>query len=431
MPMFSETALRLNNFCWRRWIACRPFLSHQVHLSLAQNCLWNNGSKVCRSNGSLASRASPSGSDQFKQTELKSDSQCSATFKGLDELVKGVGGGDSCLKVLRKLGIEKESDLKYVMDEDMVKQGVSLVVARKLLSRVHTSELSSTEKAKDGLAAPAPISCGCFNPEQTMESLAKKGVSSGERSTSQVLCSSFLGGSYLAWGCAFTTVVAGGSSIFLADAPGLLSLLTGAVFPVGVVMVLLNNSELLTGNFMTLALPAWTHPHMKISEVIARKIRICWISFWGNFAGSLLVAYGFYSLSVVQVGSPASDWIAALAAKKCALSMPVAIGKGIGANWLVNVATVQAASAHTGPGKIASLWVPVMTVVAMNLELAPANMFFLPLGYLCGADVTMLDIALNIGPVALGNALGAIVFVSGLQRYAVLRNLVFSKTRSN
>jgi len=267
-----------------------------------------------------------------------------------------------------------------------------------------------------------------FSAEDTMKFLAKKGVLTAQRSDGQIFCSSFLGGSLLGWGCALTVVVAGGSAAVLAEAPGLLSLLTGAVFPVGLSMVLLSGSELLTGNFVTMALPAWTHPGVSKSQVVANTWRIWGISGAGNLAGSLFLAVTCFVLSIVPMGSPAATWLIALTVKKCALPLAIAVGKGACANWLVNVAIFQASSAHTSAAKIASLWLPVMTFVALGLEHSIANMFLLPLGMLLGADVSAFDIAANIVPVAIGNALGAIVFVAGVQRYSLLRNMVYSKS---
>merc|ERR1711948_69125 len=100
-----------------------------------------------------------------------------------------------------------------------------------------------------------------------------------------------------------------------------------------------------------------------------------------------------------------------ITAMKCNLTLPGMVVRGALANWLVNVAIFQATSAHTTAGKIASLWLPIMTFVALQLEHSIANMFLLPLDFLG-----------NIVPVAVGNALGAIFFVGCVQRYSLLRH---------
>ncbi|CAE8625267.1 unnamed protein product [Polarella glacialis] len=336
----------------------------------------------------------------------------------LQEMISQRGGGIKCAVALAKLGVESRSDLNYVTDQDLISQGIAAVTARKLLNGYGTGAARSQ---------PSQLPAASCSPEETMKLMAKKGVVSADRSTGQIICSSFLGGALLGWGCALTTVVAGGSATLLADAPGLLALLTGAVFPVGLSMVVLSGSELLTGNFVTMTLPAWTHPGVKKEQVASNTWRVWCISGAGNLAGSLCIACAIYSLSVVQPGTPAALWLAALAVKKCSLGAGVAIGKGMCANWLVNIAIFQASSAHTPSGKIASLWLPIMTFVALGLEHSIANMFLLPLGMLVGADVSIIDIASNVGLVAVGNALGAIIFVGMVQRYSLLRNMVYAK----
>ena len=96
------------------------------------------------------------------------------------------------------------------------------------------------------------------------------------------------------------------------------------------------------------------------------------------------------------------------------------MGKAIGANWLVNLAVFQATTATSTGGKIAAVWMPVTAFVALGLEHSVANMFLLPLGKFCGADLTWMDILVdNMVPVCIGNAIGAAVFVAGAQWFAL------------
>lgn len=356
---------------------------------------------------------------------LQNEADEADDLRPTDQPIVGMSGqednfGLTLGNALHKLGVQSTADLKYLKEQDLVANGIPLVIARKLLDNPTQTKVTQP--------SPAPgLHGGVFSAEETMKGLAKKGMLHAERGAGQIFCSSFLGGSLLGWGCALTTVVAGGTAAALVDAPGLLSLLTGMVFPVGLSMVLLSGSELLTGNFTTMALPAFTHPGACRQKIMLNTLRVWGISGAGNLAGSLFLAYTLYGLSVVPAGSPAAGWLAALAVKKCSLGPLVAFGKGVGANWLVNVAIFQASTAHTSAGKIASLWLPIMTFVALGLEHSIANMFLLPLGMLLGADVSTFSIVGNILPVAVGNALGAIIFVAGVQRYSLLRNMVYSK----
>lgn len=157
--------------------------------------------------------------------------------------------------------MHSKEDLRFVTDQDLVSVGVALVTARKVLAGVRATGAAKPAPAPAPQAgAQAAASPSTWSAEHTMKAMAKKGVHTTSRTDGQIFCSSFLGGALLGWGCALTTVVAGGTAPLLVEAPGLLALLTGAVFPVGLSMVLLSGSELLTGNFVTMALPAWTHP---------------------------------------------------------------------------------------------------------------------------------------------------------------------------
>jgi formate/nitrite transporter FocA (FNT family) len=69
-------------------------------------------------------------------------------------------------------------------------------------------------------------------------------------------------------------------------------------------------------------------------------------------AGSLLVVYGATSCGVISSGSAAGGYAVKMAAAKCALPPLVAFGKGVGANWLVATAILQAATATTSAGKV-------------------------------------------------------------------------------
>jgi len=72
-----------------------------------------------------------------------------------------------------------------------------------------------------------------------------------------------------------------------------------------------------------------------------------------------------------------------------------------------------------GVCQIASLWMPIATFVALGLEHSVANMFLIPLGMSLGADVTVWDLIANLVSVTLGNAVGAALFIGGIQRISV------------
>ena len=70
-------------------------------------------------------------------------------------------------------------------------------------------------------------------------------------------------------------------------------------------------------------------------------------------------------------------------------------------------------------GKVLVIWFPIMAFVAMGFEHSIANMFFIPLAMLYGADISMYDFLIgNLLPVTIGNNIGGGIFVGILHYYA-------------
>ena len=127
-------------------------------------------------------------------------------------------------------------------------------------------------------------------------------------------------------------------------------------------------------------------------------------------------------------------WAAAvvnLANAKCSLGFTEALLRGIGCNWLVCLAVFAAAASTETIGKIAALWFPTMAFVALGMEHCIANMFFIPLGILTGTDPRYIALAEagkaaalkadfysfvagNLVPVTIGNIIGGSVLVGML-----------------
>lgn len=92
--------------------------------------------------------------------------------------------------------------------------------------------------------------------------------------------------------------------------------------------------------------------------------------------------------------------------------------KGIGANWCVCLAVWLALSGKTFFEKALGCWLPVMAFVALGYEHSIANMFFIPLGMMEGADISIASAVVdNIIPATIGNIIGGAFFVGALNAY--------------
>jgi formate transporter len=219
---------------------------------------------------------------------------------------------------------------------------------------------------------------------------------------------SVLGGAFVSLGALLAIVVAGGMPAAAAGNPGVVKLLSGAVFPVGLIMVVLAGAQLFTSDCAVVPYGFFA------GKVNLKKLLNVWsVVFVGNFAGAMLVAYLFAFQSGLVVNDPWKSFLVNLAdAKTSAPFMKVFI-KGIGANWLVCIAVWMSYSAKDVIGKIIAIWFPVMCFVVMGLEHSIANMFFIPAAMMVGADISLNEFLVsNLLPATLGNIIGGVVFVA-------------------
>src|SRR5262249_62268235 len=98
-------------------------------------------------------------------------------------------------------------------------------------------------------------------------------------------------------------------------------------------------------------------------------------------------------------------------AKLGAHGMAIAVTKGVLCNWMVTLGVVMAMTSQSTSGKIAAMWLPILTFFAQGFEHSVVNMFAIPAGMLLGAHVSLADWWIwNQIPVTLGNVLGGAIF---------------------
>lgn len=219
-----------------------------------------------------------------------------------------------------------------------------------------------------------------------------------------------LGGAYIAIGGLLSFYVAYGMPSITDGALALVKLVQGALFPIGLILIILVGGELFTGNTAYLVTGArkgvipWSY--------LATNWSIVWLT---NFVGALLVCY----LLIDQVGlldkEPWRSAIVGIAEGKVSQPWHVIFLKGIGANLMVCLAVWLGLSSKEMIGRLVGLWWPVMAFVVLGYEHSIANMFYLPMGMMSGADITIGQMLWdNLIPATLGNIVGGSILV-GLQ----------------
>lgn len=213
------------------------------------------------------------------------------------------------------------------------------------------------------------------------------------------------------------------SLAFVVNSQGVPPIVGAILFPVGFVMLVLLGLELATGNFALLP------PAVAAGEVsLAGLLRNWWWVYLGNLAGSTAYALLFY-LAITNCGTndggPLGDLLRASAQKKTlgylaagGAGWSTALVKGVLCNWMVTVGALLAMVSRSTIGKVAAMWLPILTFFAQGYEHSIVNMFVIPAGMLLHAPVSFGTWWLwNQIPVTIGNIVSGSLF-TGLALYS-------------
>lgn len=227
---------------------------------------------------------------------------------------------------------------------------------------------------------------------------------------SKLVVLSLLGGIYIALGGLLSLFVAYGSPELTAFAPSVTKLIAGALFPIGLMLIVLVGAELFTGNTMYLVVGA------RRGVISWRYLLYNWgIVYVGNMVGALLFSYFLVHLTGLVAEEPLRSVVQGIAYGKVSYGWMVVFLKGIGANWLVCLALMLGFSAKDMLGRLVGIWWPVMAFVTLGFEHSVANMFYFPIAMMSGAEVGVWEaIWNNLIPATLGNIVGGGLFVGAL-----------------
>jgi formate/nitrite transporter len=254
-------------------------------------------------------------------------------------------------------------------------------------------------------------------PPEIAQSGIETGATKAKLSWDKALVASFLAGAYIAFGALLaTTTTAGMDPQLWGTLP---TFFAGAVFSVGLILVVIAGSELLTGNMALVPLAAF-----KGRVPILGLFRNFGLVTLGNLLGSLFVAYFLAVKSGVVTSDPlVMERLGKIATTKGVKETELQIFlRAVGCNWLVCLAVWMALAAQDVAGKILAIFFPIMAFVAMGFDHVVANMFFLPAAIFANVPGIDWGDALHNWLFAfLGNLIGAAIFVSGAYWYLYAR----------
>lgn len=216
---------------------------------------------------------------------------------------------------------------------------------------------------------------------------------------------------------------------------GVARILTGVVFPLGLMMIVFVGGELFTGNCLI------------FMDVIGRKVRVSAcirnlvVVYFSNLVGALIVdVLIYFSGNLNYSGGLLGAYAIKTAVGKVGLSPLQGITSGILCNILVCIAILMAAAATDIAGKVWGIFFPIFAFVVGGFEHCVANMFYIPLGIMAAGNeayaekarevynlteqqissLTVSGCLNNLIPVTIGNILGGMLFV-GLPLFLIYR----------
>jgi len=285
-------------------------------------------------------------------------------------------------------------------------------------------------------------------PVQMMNIAYNGGKAKGELSAMQLFLRGIMAGVYIAVGAGFCTIVKTGTAAFLGG--GIANLLGAAVFPIGLIAIVLTGMELFTGNAMLLPMAVWA------GKSTYGKLINNWVwVYLGNLVGSLafagMMVIAPFTQGALTAAEPNAFGLTAATIAVVKILPYKAAGtmglfsvfvSAIGCNFIVCLAILLAMTAQDVISKMAAIWFPIMTFVAIGFEHSVANMYFLPAGkwiidlfpslltkvdakgvavfkgLAANGPITWADVWMwNIIPVTLGNIVGAMIVIGATYHF--------------
>ena len=265
-------------------------------------------------------------------------------------------------------------------------------------------------------------------PHEMAEKAEAIGVKKAKMPTLEMFFLAILAGAFIALGAVFATTVAAGNTNW---PYGVIKLLVGVSFSLGLILVIVGGAELFTGN--NLIAMAWASQKVRTRSLLRNWV----VVYAGNLVGSVGTAVLVFIARQYTFGGGAVGQTAlSIANGKVNLDFWQALALGILCNALVCLAVWLTFSARSTVDKIAAIIFPIAAFVAAGFEHSVANMYFIPIGLLIkyfdpafaantGLDLSSLTwgnfLLHNLLPVTIGNIIGGSLLVAGFYWIIFLR----------
>lgn len=281
---------------------------------------------------------------------------------------------------------------------------------------------------------PSPVEAAAALPPDAIARAAEDlGVKKARLDTATLFGLAVLGGAFVALGGLFYTIALAGADGHMAY--GMTRLVSGLVFSLGLILVVVAGAQLFTSD--CLMVMAWASGRLTVREMM-RVWTIVWV---GNLVGALgTAALSFLSGQHEFGHGLVGDAALYVAVAKSSLPIARAFFLGILCNVLVCLAVWLALGARSVGDKILAILFPVAAFVAAGFEHCVADMYFMPLGLLiehagsasfqadlaalghAGRHVPIGGFLANLVAVTLGNWVGGALLVGATYWFVYRRS---------
>ncbi len=276
------------------------------------------------------------------------------------------------------------------------------------------------------------VDIDAYSPPQIANRIDKVALVKAKLTFAQTFLLGILAGAYIGIGAQFATFVSSDSTLHF----GLTSLITGIVFSLGLMLVVVGGAELFTGNCLIIM-------GYVSKRVTTRQMLNNWtVSYAGNLLGSLTMVCWIsqahqWEFFQNMVGAKAL----LVAHTKVNLPFTTALARGVLCNSMVCLAVWLCFSGRSVADKILSIVFPIGGFVASGFEHCVANMYFIPMGItlkkhpeviaaaekMAGKTLDLSQLTWkgffinNLFPVTLGNIVGGVILVGVVFWFVYLR----------
>ena len=222
-------------------------------------------------------------------------------------------------------------------------------------------------------------------PVQVLDTNIETEVTRANMNIVRLILMGILAGMFIGGGAAASSV-----AMHAISNVGISRFIGGAIFPVGLMMIVFIGGELFTGDCLLIL------GVMDKKVKVLSMIRVLIIVFFSNMIGAMLVALlvyfgGQYNFTDGLLGA----FTIKVALAKSTISFGTAVCSGIMCNIFVCGAVLMTAVAKDAGGKVWTIFFPILAFVVSGFEHCVANMYYIPAGIIAKSNEKYVQVAMD------------------------------------